>query len=622
MAELERWAVVGVAVLALAACRDPEGVADRLLSKHAPGAADVQDKLDAVSEPDAAAADAAQVVDTTPDVAPDSADAAPGDAPDAKPDAAPDDAPDAKPDAVPDDAPDAEPDAAPDVAPDVAAADAPETAPDVPAPLDSDAIAAAEDAASAAETTDAQDGTAAQDAGADAAPDTEPNDVQADLTVADAQLQDGAPTDLGAIDAEDAAGAEEIGADAVVELDAGPACTVQTCAAVGPCWICDPAEGCVAVADQSDCSDGDACSSGDHCQGGICLPVGTLSCDDGNVCTDDACQKASGCSNTANAGACEDGSQCTVADACSGGVCIAGSVTACDDENGCTTDTCDPATGCLHAPNTLACQDGNSCTAPDQCSGGVCVGGQAVVCSALDGCHVAGSCDPTSGLCANPAKPDGSPCSDDLVCTTQSCQQGSCQATAVTCPAHATCSEPSGCACQAGYIGADVNGSLLCAPDFPAWGNRPEHPDPAWFEQIGDGTVKDSQTGLFWQQASVGPGYSWSAAKTYCQDLVLGDGQKNDWRLPTIAEMLTLVDYTAPMPTVVGALAPTTAADAFWTANPAAETGDGWAATFNYATTYMPPLGFTRFVRCVSGVTEPKVWPRYTPKSGGVVSTT
>ena len=49
--------------------------------------------------------------------------------------------------------------------------------------------------------------------------------------------------------------------------------------------------------------------------------------------------------------------------------CVTGD---CDDGNPCTDDTCDPATGCQHAANTASCSDGSECTLADQCNGGQC----------------------------------------------------------------------------------------------------------------------------------------------------------------------------------------------------------------------------------------------------------
>lgn len=76
--------------------------------------------------------------------------------------------------------------------------------------------------------------------------------------------------------------------------------------------------------------------------------TGTLSCDDGNACTTDLCDTATG--------------------ACSHGV------TSCDDTNVCTADTCDTLIGCVHTPVPGTCDDANVCTSGDACSAGVCSG--------------------------------------------------------------------------------------------------------------------------------------------------------------------------------------------------------------------------------------------------------
>ena len=48
-------------------------------------------------------------------------------------------------------------------------------------------------------------------------------------------------------------------------------------------------------------------------------------------------------------------------------------------------------------------------------------GSASVTCTALDACHAAGTCDPSTGACSNPALPDGSPCPGGT------CQVGACQ---------------------------------------------------------------------------------------------------------------------------------------------------------------------------------------------------
>ena len=46
------------------------------------------------------------------------------------------------------------------------------------------------------------------------------------------------------------------------------------------------------------------------------------------------------------------------------------------------------------------------------CQAGTCTGANPVACSALDQCHVAGTCDTATGVCSNPNKPDGTGCDD------------------------------------------------------------------------------------------------------------------------------------------------------------------------------------------------------------------
>jgi hypothetical protein len=86
-----------------------------------------------------------------------------------------------------------------------------------------------------------------------------------------------------------------------------------------------------------------------------------------------------------------------------------------------------PCTFCSGQPNGTACNDGNACTQTDTCQNNVCVGGNPVVCSPLDQCHDAGTCNTGTGVCSNPTKSDGSACTDGNACTqTDTCQGGTC----------------------------------------------------------------------------------------------------------------------------------------------------------------------------------------------------
>ena len=57
--------------------------------------------------------------------------------------------------------------------------------------------------------------------------------------------------------------------------------------------------------------------------------------------------------------------------------------------------------------------------------------------------------------------------------------------------------------------------------------------------------VHDKMTDLYWQQSLSSTNRSWMQAIDYCEGLATGSGSTvfNDWRLPNVKEMLSLVDY-------------------------------------------------------------------------------
>ena len=60
---------------------------------------------------------------------------------------------------------------------------------------------------------------------------------------------------------------------------------------------------------------------------------------------------------------------------------------------------------------------------------------------------------------------------------------------------------------------------------------------------IGNGTVFDNQTGLMWARDAnlAGTNNTWNAAIDFCNGLSLGG--HDDWRLPNVREMLSLIDF-------------------------------------------------------------------------------
>ncbi len=260
-------------------------------------------------------------------------------------------------------------------------------------------------------------------------------------------------------------------------------CAGVTCAAADGCHVagtCNPMTGACSnpnAPDGTRCSDGSLCTDGDVCAAGSCAGTPAV-LDDGNPCTADACTPAGGVTHVPLAAgmACGDGDLCNGNEACDGmGTCAPGAPVATDDGNPCTADSCNATTGLAeHTPvaDGLSCNDGDACTQADSCRAGAC-GGAPVVCAPLDDCHVAGVCNPMSGVCTNPAAADRTACGAGLACAAGVCSDvDECAANVDNCSANATCTNTMGsfaCACNAGYTGDGV--TCAAVPPAPRCGD-------------------------------------------------------------------------------------------------------------------------------------------------------
>jgi cysteine-rich repeat protein len=120
-----------------------------------------------------------------------------------------------------------------------------------------------------------------------------------------------------------------------------------------------------------DCDDGNL-TNGDCCSAVCAFEVGA--CNDGLFCNGADTCSAGVCSGHAG-DPCTSGGGC--ADACNEAAddCFDLAGTPCLDEgNACTDDACDGAGLCAHPANTDPCDDDNPCTNPDACAGGSCTG--------------------------------------------------------------------------------------------------------------------------------------------------------------------------------------------------------------------------------------------------------
>src|SRR5688500_15040423 len=141
--------------------------------------------------------------------------------------------------------------------------------------------------------------------------------------------------------------------------------------------------------DAAQCDDGDPCNGAETCTLGNCAAGTPLVCDDANACTNDACVANVGCTTTA--------------------------IPPCDDGNGCTLDACDPAIGCVATPRTgESCADADLCDGQEFCdSAGACVAGVAVDCNDDNSC-TSETCDPAIGCVVTIN--EGAACADGDVC--------------------------------------------------------------------------------------------------------------------------------------------------------------------------------------------------------------
>lgn len=114
--------------------------------------------------------------------------------------------------------------------------------------------------------------------------------------------------------------------------------------------------------------------------------------------------------------------------------------------------------------------------------------------------------------------------------------------------------------------------------------------------QDGGKTVLDRISGRRWQQGSSGSKMDWAAAKIWCSaNTPTLPG--NDWRLPSLGELVTLVDVTTASPTIDPVFGGQPATS-FWSSTPKAF-GDSVFWLVYDGNVSNAHATFTYWVRCV-----------------------
>lgn len=96
--------------------------------------------------------------------------------------------------------------------------------------------------------------------------------------------------------------------------------------------------------------------------------------------------------------------------------------------------------------------------------------------------------------------------------------------------------------------------------------DAPVAPNLESYTDNGDGTVTDNVTALVWQQSVPSTQYTQPEAAMYCAGLNLGG--YTDWRLPSVIELLSIVDRSTYAPSINAAAFPNTPSQWFWSSTP------------------------------------------------------
>ena len=110
----------------------------------------------------------------------------------------------------------------------------------------------------------------------------------------------------------------------------------------------------------------------------------------------------------------------------------------------------------------------------------------------------------------------------------------------------------------------------------------------------GDGTVIDTKTGLMWMQCSLDQtyeasdnscsgsivGYTWQAALAEASGYSFAG--HDDWRLPNLNELRSLVAYDRYSPSINSDIFPNTTSSSYWSSSPTSDSSSyAWGLSFS-----------------------------------------
>jgi len=130
------------------------------------------------------------------------------------------------------------------------------------------------------------------------------------------------------------------------------------------------------------------------------------------------------------------------------------------------------------------------------------------------------------------------------------------------------------------------------------------------YKDNGNNTITDNVTGLMWKKCSEGQNndascsgtaqtYTWNQALQQCNLIPLG---YNDWRVPDIKELMSIMDYGKAIPPMINLIFPNTQTTIdYWSSTYDTSSNNVWCLTFNKGIVEGCYFSSNSYLRCIRG---------------------
>ena len=127
------------------------------------------------------------------------------------------------------------------------------------------------------------------------------------------------------------------------------------------------------------------------------------------------------------------------------------------------------------------------------------------------------------------------------------------------------------------------------------------------FSNLGSWMVTDDNTRLVWQSRDDGLLRNWSQAESYCANK--NTAGYDDWRLPNVKELLSIVSFANNNPAIDSAYFPNTSASSYWSSTQSSNGPNlAWYVNFDQGVSFSVDKSNSYLVRCVRGRGDSSIW--------------